>query len=74
MGKVSVKVETEINTDGKLVPKAVIWNDGRKFRVSRVLYQSKSPTREYDGIRYTVIIGNSERYIYKVNKDWYVIA
>jgi hypothetical protein len=72
--KEPVTVEADKLPDGMLIPKAVLWKDGRRFEVTRVLYYSASPTGEYDGIRYTVIIGSAEKYIYRVNHKWYVMA
>lgn len=74
MIKEPVTVETEKMPNGMIVPKAVLWKDGRRFAVSRVLFYSGSPTGEYEGIRYTVMIGSAEKYIYRVNHKWYVMA
>lgn len=51
-----------------------IWNDGRKFDINRVLYRTTSSINEYDGIRYTVLIGNMEKFIYQYGREWYVMA
>jgi hypothetical protein len=69
-----ITVEADRQTDGLLLPKAVLWKDGRRFEISRVLFYSASPTGEYEGIRYTVMIGSAEKYIYRVNHKWYVMA
>lgn len=74
MNRVPIQVECERDAGGMVMPKTVIWPDGRRFSVSRVLFQSTSPTNEYEGIRYTVIIGSAEKYIYRVNHEWYVMA
>lgn len=74
MKKELVTVETKRQPDGMLLPKAVLWKDGRRFKIARVLYFSASPTGEYEGIRYTVIIGSAEKYIYRVNHKWYHIS
>lgn len=74
MKKVSVNVEAEMQSDGILIPKSVLWADGRRFEIARVLFYRDSPTGEYEGIRYTVIIGSAEKYIYRVNHKWYVMA
>lgn len=71
MKKTEVKVET-INEDGEIVPKVLIWPDGRRFAIQRVIYSSASPVHEYDGIRYSVSFNGKERYIYLVNDRWYV--
>lgn len=74
MKKELITVEADRQTDGLLLPKAVLWKDGRRFEISRVLFYSASPTGEYEGIRYTVMIGSAEKYIYRVNHKWYVMA
>ena len=74
MKKELITVEADKQPDGLLLPKAVLWKDGRRFEISRVLFYSDSPTGEYEGIRYTVMIGSAEKYIYRVNHKWYVMA
>ena len=74
MKKELITVEADRQPDGLLLPKAVLWKDGRRFEISRVLFYSASPTGEYEGIRYTVMIGSAEKYIYRVNHKWYVMA
>lgn len=74
MEKIPVKVECETDHDGECIPKVIVFSDGRSCEVSKVLYYSSSYTDEYEGIRYTILIGSAERYIYRVNHDWYVMA
>ena len=71
MKKLEVKVETIVE-DGCIVPKVLIWPDGRRFNIQRVIYSSASPVNEYEGIRYAVNLNGQERYIYLVNERWYV--
>ena len=66
-------MECDVAVDGELTPKAVIWDDGRRFEIAKVLFQSVDPD-EFKGIRYTVIIGSAEKYIYRVDHKWYVMA
>lgn len=66
---------TEVKlSNGMVVPHTVQWPDGRVFRISRVLFYSIAPDNEYEGIRYTVMIGRVEKYIYRANRSWYVMA
>ena len=74
MNKIPVDVEVEVRRDGEHIPKAVIWSDGRRFTISRGVYHGMSSSNEYDVNRYTVIIGSAEKYIYRVNHTWYVMA
>lgn len=74
MGKEIVTVEAECHPDGMLLPKAVVWKDGRRFQISKIVYYSTSPSGEYEGIRYTVLIGSAEKYIYRVKNKWFVMT
>lgn len=74
MEKVKVRVECQSTDEGPDLPKTVIWTDGRRFNIDRVLFYGVSQSGEYEGIRYTVIIGSAEKYIYRVNHEWYVMA
>ena len=73
MKKIPVEVETEECLDGPIIPRTIIWSDGRRFPISRVLYHGASSANEFEGIRYTIIIGSAEKYIYLVNHKWYVM-
>lgn len=42
MNKVPVEVEIEERSDGEIIPRAIIWSDGRRFPISRVLYHGAS--------------------------------
>lgn len=53
------RIEAEF-INGK--PSAIIWNDGRKFKIKKVLYECETKSKYY---RYTVLVGkNEERYLY----------
>lgn len=74
MAKEIVTVEADYRSDGMIMPKTVIWKDGRHFSIDKIIYYSTSPSGEYEGIRYTVLIGSSEKYIYRVRNKWYVMT
>ena len=72
MNKVYVTVNCQCREDGNVTPLSVIWHDGRIWDITRVIHSSKSVDGEYEGIRYTVLIGSAEKYIYQVGSRWYV--
>ena len=74
MEKVYVQVDSKKLESGEVVPVRVNWEDGRFWDVDRVIHSCKSLEEEYEGIRYTVIIGSAEKYIYRVCHKWYVIT
>jgi hypothetical protein len=72
--KTTVSVECSRQEQGSLIPLSLKWADGREWKIDRVLHTCISHSGEYDGIRYTVMIGSEERYLYHTAADWYVIA
>ncbi len=74
MKKVPIGVEVTQYPLGREKLQAIIWKDGQRFRIDRVLHSCPSFDHEYEGIRYTVLIGSAEKYIYKAGTEWYVLA
>ena len=74
MKKVYVQVDSKRLETGEVVPRTISWQDGRIWDISRVIHSCASPDGEYEGIRYTVIIGKAEKYIYRIGHSWYVMA
>lgn len=72
MNKTYIDVECCCMEDGSVIPQKVIWNDGRKWKITRVVYSCASYNGEFEGIRYTVIIRGAEKYIYRIGSQWYV--
>ena len=58
--------------NGAVIPMEIHWNDGRKWKIKRVIHSCGSPDGEYEGIRYTVLINRSTRYLYQLGDMWYV--
>ena len=74
MNKVFVQVDSKRLESGEILPVTISWQDGRIWNIDRVIHSCQSPDGEYEGIRYTVIIGSAEKYIYRVGHAWYVMA
>ena len=72
MNRTYVDVECICLVNGTVVPKRVIWRDGRSWDIVRVIHSCTSVGGEFDGIRYTVLIGKSEKQIYFTKGRWYV--
>ena len=73
MRKVYVHVDSDRSGSG-IVPRTISWPDGRVWDIDKVTHACASPYGEYEGVRYTVIIGSSEKYIYRAGRSWYVLA
>ena len=74
MKKINVQVDSEKLESGEIVPLRILWQDGRIWNIDRVTHSCASLDGEYEGIRYTVIIGSAEKYIYRAGHAWYVMA
>ena len=74
MNKVFVQVDSERLESGEVVPITISWQDGRIWNIDRVIHSCRSWDGEFEGIRYTVIIGSAEKYIYRAGHAWYVMA
>jgi len=72
LGKVFVKVSCTHLEDGTVVPQRIGWRDGREWEISRVVHSCQSSDRKYEGIRYTILIGSAEKYLYQLGSRWYV--
>ena len=74
MERVYIQVDSEQMENGDVVPLAIVWTDGRIWKIDRLIHSCTSPVGEFEGIRYTVIIGSAEKYIYRAGHAWYVMA
>lgn len=70
--KMYVEVECSVSPDGETRPKMIYWHDGRIWKISKVLHTCTSSNNEFEGIRYTILIGSAEKYIYRLGDRWYV--
>ncbi len=70
--KVYVGVRCFCRETGDVVPLSVTWRDGRVWEIRRVLHTSRSPDGAFEGVRYAVLIGNAEKYLYRAGSRWYV--
>lgn len=59
MEKVYVNVDYQVLVGGAIKPVRIYWHDGRAFDIRKTLHCCTSED-EYEGIRYTVLIGSAE--------------
>lgn len=72
MNRTYVRVECLHLEDGIAMPQKIIWMDGREWNITRVVYSCAASDGEFEGIRYTVLIGSAEKYLYQLGSRWYV--
>ena len=68
-----VDVVALMQTTGVIIPKTIIWEDGRTFEVDKVLdIRKKASTRGGGaGLRYTIKICRKEKYIFLNENKWF---
>lgn len=64
--KVYVSVKADFNEDGTLLPREIIWEDGQRFAIDRVIdiRQAAAPRAGGQGDRYTIKVCGQQRYLY----------
>ncbi|MDU2064734.1 MAG: hypothetical protein E6713_07800 [Sporomusaceae bacterium] len=74
MGKVIVKVLAEHDTQGSIRPIQIIWNDGRRFDIDRVLDVRQAASLKAGGLgmRYTCRICGKEIKLFDDNGIWFI--
>ena len=72
--KTYVRVRAELDTDGHIMPTHIIWEDERIFPVDRILDVRRCASTKAGGLglRYTVRIGNRERFLFFEDPRWFV--
>lgn len=72
--KVFVEVDATFNTEGKLTPKSIKWENGRIYPIDKVLDTRKAASTKVGGvgIRYICRIQNKETYLFYEEPKWFV--
>ena len=72
--KVYVDVDVHFSKDGKIIPKAIIWEDGRRYEIDKITQVARRASFRAGGtgIRHTCIVNGKQSYLfYEVNR-WFV--
>ena len=64
--KVYVPVKTSFDADGNILPTEILWEDGRRYTIDKVLKvrQAAAMRSGGQGDRYTIMVGGKESYLY----------
>lgn len=64
--KIYVEVIAAFDSDGSLLPLTIVWEDGRKFEIDKVLEvrQAAAMKAGGQGDRYTIQVRGKNRYLY----------
>ena len=71
-----VEVVVDVAADGRVTPLEVVWADGRRYPIDRVLdrRQAHSLRTGGTGMRYTVRVGGQATYLWCEGERWFVEA
>lgn len=74
--KVFVEVTAKFDTEGKIIPLSLLWEDGTIYEINRVLDVRRAASLKAGGIgiRYTIRIDNKQSYLYFEEPKWFVEA
>ena len=73
--KVYVTVTAEFSTEGVLLPKSFIWEDGREYRIDRVKDKRRAASTKAGGVgeRHTCLVEGKEVFLYyEDNNMWFM--
>ena len=74
MSRVNLDIIVEHKSDGKVLPRTILWPDGRKFEIDKVLDVRMAPALKAGGVgmRYLCKICGQERVIFEMRGLWFV--
>lgn len=64
--KVYVQVNADFTSEGTMLPRVIVWEDGKKYLIDRVtdIRQAAAMKAGGQGDRYTVIINGCQSYLF----------
>ena len=74
--KAYVSVNLDVDENGALHPRFIRWDNGQIFGIDRVKYICRATSQKVGGggIRYTVLIGKQEAFLFNEGNKWFVEA
>jgi len=72
--KAYIKVEAIFHPDGKLLPLALWWENGRRYTVDRVLDICRAASLKAGGtgMRYTCLVSGRQIYLFYEEDRWFM--
>ena len=71
--KVYVDVYTRFDKDGTIFPLCIVWEDGTKYEIDKVIDIRPAASLKAGGwgIRYTCMIKGQRKYLFLENQRWF---
>lgn len=69
--KVYVPVNLDVDAEGNIRPRLIRWIDGRVYEIDRLKHKCRAASTKVGGcgIRYTVMIGGHESFLYNEDEN-----
>lgn len=68
-----ISVDSFVDDTGRNIPTCIHWTNGKHYNIRRILHTCISSNNEFEGICYTVQIGNKQKNIYCDKGIWYIM-
>ena len=74
--KVYVEVTARFDTEVKITPLSLLWENGTRYEIDRILDVRRAASLKAGGtgIRYTIRIGGRDSYLFYEDPRWFVEA
>ena len=74
MPKIELDIIVEQKKDGRAMPKTIVWDDGRKFNIDKILDIRRAAATKCGGvgIRYICRIRNKEIRLFDEEGKWFM--
>lgn len=74
--KAYVCVNVDVDKEGDVHPRFIRWENGLIFPIDQILYKCRAASKKVGGggIRYTILIGGRESYLFQEGNKWFVEA
>ena len=72
--KIYVAVIARFGIDGSITPTRIEWQNGKRFEINRIIDIRRAASLKAggQGMRYTVLIGQQDAYLYLEGTKWFV--
>lgn len=72
--RINLAVNVRHETDGRITPLSIIWEDGRTFDIDRILDIRRAASLKAGGcgIRYTCRVRNKQVYLFDEEGVWFM--
>ncbi len=74
MEKKYIKVQVICDEDGTLTPNTILWEDGRKFSIDKIISVTNSASIKYGAIgkKYICKVHGKEISLFNEDKRWFI--